>query len=53
MARLMQSAEARYLIDLSARLGFVSQLDSGVLDKEFASLSAKLESLVRALETRP
>ncbi len=47
------AAEGRYLLDLSARLGFVSPSDQEVLDREFASVSAQLEALVRSLENRP
>ncbi len=47
------AAEGRYLLDLSARLGFVPASDQEALDKEFASVSAQLEALVRALESRP
>ena len=46
------AAEARYLLDLSMRLGFVERADQEPLDGEYASLSAQLESLIRALESR-
>lgn len=44
------AAEARYLVDLSARLGYVKAPDRDLLDAEYASLSAQLEALIRSLE---
>jgi len=43
------AAEARYLLDLSARLGFLPAADSETLDQEYAALSAQLEALIRSL----
>jgi four helix bundle protein len=47
------SAEARYLVELSQRLGYVSPAESRALDSSFAELSAGLEALIRALSREP
>jgi four helix bundle protein len=46
------AAEARYLLDLSARLGFVASVDQQPLDEQYALLSAQLGALLRALSPR-
>ncbi len=43
------AAEARYLAGLSARLGLLRQTTSAALEDRFATLSARLEALIRAL----
>jgi four helix bundle protein len=44
------AAEARYLLDLSVRLGFAAEDCVKPLLAQYASLSAGLESLIRSLE---
>jgi len=44
------AAEARYLLDLSARLGFVAKDCVQPLLVQYASLSSGLENLIRSLE---
>jgi four helix bundle protein len=46
------AAEARYLIDLSVRLGFLPSSECDVLEQQFSSLSAQLQALIRSLESR-
>ena len=43
------AAEARYLVDLSSRLGFVVEADRVALTGDYAELAAGLQALIRAL----
>lgn len=47
------AAEARYLVDLSCRLGLVGSDQQADLDREYASLSAQLEALIKSLVDQP
>ena len=47
------AAEARYLADISFRLGFLNEADSGTLGGQYAELSAGLEALIRAVSREP
>jgi four helix bundle protein len=43
------AAEARYLVDLSRRLGFIKEAEASSLLSRYVELSAKLQALQRSL----
>jgi four helix bundle protein len=43
------ASEARYLVELSSRLGFLAEVSSNALVVDYAELSASLQALMRAL----
>ena len=47
------AAEAQYLVDLSSRLGFLSDVDRQALCTQYAELAAGLQALIRALSLEP
>jgi len=47
------AAEARYLADLSCRLGFLGTIDGQKLSDEYTELAAGLEALIRSLSHKP
>jgi len=47
------ASEARYLIDISARLGFLRESDSQSVTATYAELCAKLEALIQSLSPKP
>jgi four helix bundle protein len=47
------ASETRYLIDLSARLGFLRESDSQSAIATYTELCAKLEALIQALSREP
>ena len=47
------AAEAQYLVDLSSRLGFLSEVDRQQLCTQYLELAARLQALIRALSPEP
>jgi len=47
---LGSAAEARYLVDLGTRLGFVAASDASALCSEYEELLKKLQKLLQAIE---
>jgi four helix bundle protein len=47
------SAETRYLVEVSARLGFLNPSQAEGLCRDYAELSARLQALIRALSPKP
>lgn len=47
------ASEAQYLIDLSSRLGYLSEGESRAVAASYAELCAKLKALIRALSHEP
>ena len=47
------ATEARYLADVSRRLGYLSDKDAAELVSRYAELSAKLQALLAALSGEP
>jgi four helix bundle protein len=49
---LGSASEARYLVDLAARLGYLNDVDSAVLEAAYGSLVRSLDRLVDSLRRR-
>ena len=47
------AAEARYLVDISCRLGFLIEAESKALEAGYSELAAGLEALIAALSHMP
>jgi len=47
------AAEARYLVEVSSRFGYMPESDANALDVSYAGLSAGLETLIRSLRLEP
>ena len=47
------ASEARYLVDVSRRLGFVNEANSGTLTASYTELAARLNALMRSLSHEP
>jgi four helix bundle protein len=47
------AAEARYLLDVSRRLGFLPEAEAADLETRYTELAAKLQALIASLESDP
>ena len=47
------ASEARYLVELSARFGFLSQHDADALTVSYTELCARLQALINSLSREP
>ena len=47
------ASEARYLVDVSCRLGFLSEGDSQAVTATYTELCARLQALMRSLSHEP